>query len=186
MGKVNVFNFITLNGFYKGSAGDSSWHRHGTEEAEYSIESLRAANTLLFGRITYEMMAGYWPTTDARKANGLMAEGMNNADKIVFSRTLQKADWNNTRLIRDNMIEEVQRLKQTGKKDNTVLGSGSIITQLAEQNLIDSYEIMIDPVAIGSGTPLFNGITHTLNLKLTGTRTFKSGVVLLRYQSIAQ
>jgi len=184
MGKLSVFNFITLNGFYKGTNGDTSWHRHGAEEADYSAEGLRSSNTLLFGRVTYEMMASYWPTPDALKNNPIVAEGMNKADKIVFSRTLKKTTWNNTKLIKDNIIEEIKQLKQTGGKDLTVLGSGSIVTQFAEHNLIDNYQFMIDPVAIGDGTPIFRGIRHNLNLKLTGTRTFKSGVVLLTYQPL--
>lgn len=182
MAQLTLFNFITLNGFYKGANGDISWHRHGGEEAEYSAEALQASNTLLFGRMTYEMMASYWPTPMAIENSPVVAAGMNQAAKIVFSRTLQKADWNNTRLIKDNIIDVIKKLKQTEQKDMTLLGSGSIVTQFAEHGLIDRYELMIDPVAIGNGTPIFNGIQHNLNLKLTGNRIFKSGVVLLTYQ----
>jgi len=184
MSKLTVFNFITLNGFYKGTNGDISWHRHGGEEAQYSAEALQASNTLLFGRITYEMMAHFWPTPVAIESNPIVAEGMNKASKIVFSRTLQKAEWNNTRLIKNNIIEAMKKLKQEEKKDMTLLGSGSLVTQFAEQGLIDQYEIMLDPVAIGSGTPLFKGIQQNLNLKLVNSRTFKSGVVLLTYQPV--
>ena len=184
MRKVTGFNFITLNGYFKGPKGDISWHRHGAEENEYAVESLKAGNTLLFGRVTYEMMVSYWPTPVALKNDPIVAEGMNNAEKIVFSRTLKKAEWKNTRLIKDNIVEEIRKMKQLPGKDMTLLGSGSILTQFAEQGLIDEYQIMVDPVILGDGTPILKGLTRTLDLKLTGTRTFKSGVVLLSYQPV--
>jgi len=182
MRKVSVFNFITLDGYFKGPKGDISWHRHGAEENEYAADGLSSESTLLFGRVTYQMMASYWPTPIAIKNDPIVAEGMNNAEKIVFSRTLKKAEWNNTRLVKDNIAEEIRKMKQMPGKDMTILGSGSIVTQFAEQGLIDEYQIMVDPVVIGDGTPIFKDIKHKLNLKLTMTRTFKSGVVLLCYQ----
>ena len=113
-----------------------------------------------------------------------MAEEMNNASKIVFSKTLKKTEWNNTILIKDNIVEEMRKMKQLPGNDMTILSSGSIVTQFAEEGLIDEYQIMIDPVAIGNGEPIFKGIKHNLDLKLTETRTSKSGVVLLSYQPI--
>lgn len=180
--KLIAFNFITLNGFFKGPNGDISWHRHGGEESEYSKEALRAENILLFGRLTYEVMASYWPTPEAIKDFPIVAEGMYKAEKIVFSRTLKKAEWNNTRIMKDNIVEEIRKLKRISGKDMTILGSGSIVTQFAERGLIDEYQIMLDPVVLGDGTPIFKDIKHKLYLKLTETRTFKSGVVLLCYE----
>lgn len=110
-----------------------------------------------------------------------MAEGMNKAEKIVFSGTLKKAGWNNTRVVNGPMAEEIKKLKQSDK-DMAIMGSGSIITQLAEQGLIDEYQLMIDPIAIGQGTPVFNNIARPLELALTHTKIFKSGVVLLCYR----
>lgn len=182
MRRLTVFNFVTLNGYYKGPNGDISWHRHGAEENEYAAEGLKSGSTLLFGRVTYELMASYWPTPVAIKNDPIVAEGMNKADKIVFSRTLKKAEWNNSRLVKDNIEEEIKKMKQMPGKDMTLLGSGSIVTQFAEQGLIDEYQIMVDPVVLGEGTSIFHGITHKLDLKLTTTRTFGSGVVLLCYQ----
>ena len=181
MGKLGAFYFVTLNGYFKAPKEDISWHKHGAEESEYAAEGGSSGSMLLFGRVTYEMMARYWPTPDAMKNMPVVAAGMNNSDKIVFSRTLKKAGWNNTRLVKDNMVEEIKKLKQAGK-DMTVLGSGNIVTQLAEHGLIDEYQIMVDPIALGDGTPMFKGLKHPLNLKLTKTKTFKSGVVLLCYQ----
>lgn len=182
MRKLSVFNFITLNGFYKGPGDDTSWHKHGGEEAKYSEERLKPGNILLFGRVTYEMMASFWPTPMAAENFPIVADGMNKAEKIVFSRTLKKAAWANTKVIKENMAEEILKMKKQGGKDMTVLGSGNIITQLAEQGLIDEYQLMIDPVAIGKGTPLFNNIKKELDLTLVSSRIFKSGVVLLCYQ----
>jgi len=182
MGRLAAFNFITLNGFFEGPDRDLSWHGHGGEESKYAVESLESGSTLLFGRVTYEMMAGYWPTPLAVENDPIVARGMNEADKIVFSRTLKTVAWNNTRLVKDDVVEFVKREKPTHGKDMTILGSGSIVAQLAEQGLIDEYQIMVDPVALGAGKTIFKGITAKLDLKLTSSRVFRSGVVLLCYQ----
>jgi dihydrofolate reductase len=184
MGKLNAFNFITLNGCFKGPGGDISWHKHGVEENEYAAEMLKSGNTLLFGRVTYEMMAGYWPTPIATKSDPIVAEGMNTADKIVFSRTLKKAEWKNTKLVKDDIEKEIMKMKQVPGRDMTLLGSGTILTLFAERGLIDEYQIMVDPVVISGGMPVFKNIRHRLDLKLTMTRTLKSGAVLLCYRPI--
>ena len=182
MRKLNVFNFTTLNGFFEGPNHDISWHRHGGEENKYSDDSLQAGNILLFGRRTYEMMYSFWPTPMAAEMFPETAKGMNKSEKIVFSNLLKKAEWNNTKVIGGNIVEEMKRLKKTKGKDMTILGSGSIVSLFADAGLIDNYQIMIDPVAIGNGTPIFNGIQHKLDLKLIETKIFKSGVVLLSYK----
>lgn len=184
MAKLSSFTFISLDGCYKGPDDDISWHRHGAEEGVFSAESLQAGNTLLFGRRTYEMMASFWPTPMAADQFPAVAEGMNRAEKIVFSRTLTDPGWSNTHVVADGMIEEVQRLKAQSPKDLTLLGSGNILTQLAGAGLVDEYAIMIDPVVLGRGTSLFEGLPHKLELELTGSRVFGSGVVLLNYRPV--
>lgn len=184
MRKLTVFNFTTLNGYFKGRNDDISWHMHGSEQNQYSVEMLKSGNILLFGRITYEMMAGYWSSADAVKNNPLVSEGMNKAEKIVFSKTLEDVQWNNSTLIRNDIVKEIKKMKATPGKNMAILGSGSIVTQFADAGLIDEYQIMIDPVALGSGTPLFSGIKQKLDLALTHTRSFESGVVLLCYQPV--
>ena len=182
MGKLSVFNFLTLNDYYEGKdKGDISWHTHqpGGEEGEYAAEGAGSGSTLIFGRVTYEMMAGWWPTPMAIETMPDIAKGMNESEKIVFSRTLTKADWQNTRIVKDDIGGEIRKLKKN--KDLTILGSGSIVTQLAELGLIDVYQFMIDPVALGAGNAIFNGMKKKLDLKLTDSRIFKSGVVLLTY-----
>ncbi|HXO77991.1 MAG TPA: dihydrofolate reductase family protein [Puia sp.] len=184
MRRVTVFNFITLNGYFQGPDGDISWHRREEETADYSDEKSQQGNTLLFGRVTYQHMAAFWPTPAAKQLQPVTADGMNKAEKIVFSRTLNKADWNNTRLIKEDLIGSVRRLKQEPGSDITVLGSGSIVTQLADAGLVDGYGFMIDPVALGEGVPVFKGIKNKLDLKLTSSKVFKSGVIMVTYEPI--
>ena len=184
MRKLTVFNFLTLNGFYKGPHDDISWHVHGSEEAEFAAEGAKSESMLLFGRKTYEMMAGYWPTPEASKNAPAVAEGMNKSEKIVFSKTLKKVEWHNSRLMTGNIVEEIKKMKQTPGHDMTILGSGSIISQFAEVGLIDLYQFMVDPVVLGEGTSIFDGVSQTLNLKLVSTKSFKSGVVLLAYEPL--
>ncbi|OJV13034.1 MAG: dihydrofolate reductase [Dyadobacter sp. 50-39] len=184
MGKLIAYNFTTLNGYYKGTGNDIGWHRHGEEEGNFAADNLEAKATLLFGRVTYEMMASFWPTPMAIESMPEVAKGMNEAEKIVFSTTLESADWENTTLVHEDLPEAVRKLKAIPGKVMTILGSGSVIAQLAEAGLIDEYQFMIDPVAIGEGTPSFQGLTRKLDLKLTGHRIFNSGVVLLTYEPV--
>lgn len=179
-GTLSMFNFVTLNGFFCGIDGDISWHQHGADEGEVAEEGLKSQGTLLFGRKTYELMASFWPTPMGQENNPVVAEGMNKAPKVVFSRTLKNPTWNNTRVVSENITAEVRKLKQAGT-DMTILGSGSIVTQLAEENLIDVYQLMINPVILGAGRSLFEGIKKPPQLKLIENKTFKSGIILLTY-----
>jgi dihydrofolate reductase len=183
MGKLLVYNFVSANGYFKGPNDDISWaHQNPSqEESDFASENAQGGAILLFGRKTYEMMGSYWPTPQAKKNNPGVAEGMNKAEKIVFSKTLKKADWNNTRIVSGNIEEEVKKLKQSGK-DITILGSGTIVNQLTEAGLIDEFQVMVHPVAIGNGTAFLKDIQNKIDLELTKTRSFKSGIVLLCYQ----
>jgi dihydrofolate reductase len=181
MRKLTVFNLVTLDGFFAGQGGDISWHNVDEEFQELAKEASNSGNTLLFGRVTYELMAGYWPTPEAIKNDPIVARGMNSATKIVFSRTLNKVDWNNTRLVKNDMPSEIRKLKQESGKDLTVLGSGSIVSQLAQERLIDEYQILLNPVVIGKGKTMFEGVKDRFSLKLTKTRVFGNGNVLLNY-----
>ena len=126
MRRLNVFNLMTLDGYIAGPGGDISWHKVDDEFQELAKKASNSGNTLLFGRVTYELMAGFWPTAEALRTDPVVANGMNRAEKIVFSRTLEKVSWNNTRLVKGDMIDEVRRLRQGTGKGLTVLGSGSI------------------------------------------------------------
>ncbi len=182
MRKLNCFNFISLNGFYKGANEDLSWHNHDEEGARFSEENLKGGGTLVFGRVTYQMMEKSWTSEALIKNLPKVAEGMNKAEKIVFSNTLDRAEWQNTSLFKGNMIEEIKKLKQSPGSDMCILGSGNIIGQLADHNLIDMYQLMIDPIVLPQGTPLFHNMKNSLNLKLTSTKIFKSGSVVMCYE----
>lgn len=104
MGKLIAYNFTTLNGYYKGPDEDISWHRHGQEEGEFASDSLEGKSTLLFGRVTYDMMASWWPTPMALESMPAVAKGMNAANKIVFSRSMERAEWENTQLINGDLV----------------------------------------------------------------------------------
>jgi len=182
MRKVFVFNLVSLDGYFEGPNRDISWHNVDAEFNEYAVDMLNSVDTLLFGRVTYELMASYWPTPDVIKSDPIVAERMNNLPKIVFSRTLEKAEWNNTRLVKDNIEEEIKNMQKQPGKDMAILGSGSIMSEFAQHGLIDEYRIMVNPVVLGSGNPLFKDIKDRLYLKLLKTRTFRNGNVLLYYE----
>jgi len=182
MAKITSFTFISLNGFYKGVNEDINWHQHGGEEAEYSIESLKSGDILLFGRVTYEMMKSFWTTETAYNAFPEVAEGMNNSEKIVVSKSMNTTDWKNTKIINENLIEEITELKKSSHKNITLLGSGNVLKQLAKANLIDEYQIMLDPVFIESGEPILDHLNKNIFLELTKSKVFKSGTILLHYK----
>lgn len=181
MARLSVFNFMTLNGFYKGVDDSIQWHRHGAEESAYAQVGANSGSILLFGRRTYEMMASFWPTPMAEQMQPEVAKGMNTSSKIVFSRTLKSAAWQNTRIVPTDPVAEIRRLKREQDQPLTILGSGSIVTLCAEHGLADEYQFMIDPVLIGNGTPVARSLSRTVDLVLTSTRAFSSGVVLLTY-----
>ena len=181
---MTVFNLMTLDGYIAGQGGDISWHNVDEEFQQLANAASNSGNTLLFGRVTYELMARFWPTPEAIRTDPVVAGGMNRSEKIVFSRSLHKADWNNTRLVRDDMLAEVRRLKQGSGKDLTILGSGSIVSQLAQEGLIDEYNILLNPVVIGKGKSMFEGVKDRFSLKLTRTRVFGNGNILLTYEPV--
>ena len=181
MRKVTMFNLVTLDGYFAGPGGDISWFAVDEEFQPIAETNSTKGNTLLFGRVTYEHMAAFWPTDEALRTQPVVARGMNESPKIVFSRTLAKADWANTRLVKDDLVGEVRRLKQGSGKDLTIIGSGSLVPPLAAAGLIDEYQFMLNPVAIGQGRSLFEGLQGPLRLKLIGSRSFRNGNLLLTY-----
>jgi dihydrofolate reductase len=178
MRKVIMWNMVTLDGFFEGpNKGQIDWFLFDDELEKYIIDSQMSADMLLFGRVTYEGMAAYWPS-----AEGQIADFMNSVPKVVFSRTLERADWNNTRLVKENVPEEVSQLKQQPDGDIFVFGSADFASTLMQHGLVDEYRFGINPVVLGGGTPFFKGSPHRLNLKLLEARTLKSGLVLLHYK----
>jgi len=182
MRKVFLFNMTTLNGFFEGPNQDISWHNVDEEFNEFAIDQLNEIGMLLFGRITYQGMESYWPTETAINNDPVVAGLMNSLPKIVFSRTLDQAEWDNSRLVKENVAEEVLKLKAQPGKEIAIFGSSDLAVTLAESGLIDEYRIILNPVFLGNGTPLLKGIKEKVNLKFLRARTFKSGNVLLYYE----
>ena len=182
MRTVYLFNMVTLDGYFEGpSKGQIDWHNVDADFNTFAIEQLKATDLLLFGRITYEGMASYWPTPTAITNDPEIAHHMNAIPKCVFSRTLEKADWSNTQLIREDAAETVVNFKQQGGKAIGVFGSADFASTLTAHGLIDEYRLMVNPVVLGAGIPLFKPTSNRLSLKLLSVRPFKSGNVLLTY-----
>lgn len=138
--------------------------------------------SLVFGRVTYEMMAGWWPTPMVAQQFPEVAEQMNKLPKVAFSRTLDRVSWENTRLMKGDLAENVRKLKEESGDQLVIMGSGNIIAQLVDQKLIDEYQLVVNPIALGAGRTMFDGIKEKLNLKLTDSRVFKNGNVFLCYE----
>ena len=186
MKRVLYFMMTSLNGFYERGGWEIDWHNVDDEFTRFAIEQIKSVDTLLFGRVTYEGMASYWPTEAAAADSPAITEQMNAMPKIVFSRTLEKAGWHNTRLVRGDAAEEVARLKEQPGKDLIIFGSSDLATSLAERGLIDEYRVMVNPIALPEGKPLFQGLKGDLRLKLLQARTFENGNVLLSYAPESQ
>lgn len=188
MRKLVAFNNTTLDGYFTDPNGDLSWAHTGTDDAEFNefiANNAKGGDTLVLGRITYELMASYWPTPLASQNDPVVAEGMNKLRKIVFSRTMNEAAWSNTTLVKGDLAAEIRKLKQGPGKHMTILGSGSIISQLAQTGLIDEYQLLVNPVVLGKGRTMFDGIKEKLSLNLMSTRAFANAKVLLCYTPTA-
>lgn len=184
MRTLTVFNNITLDGYFTGPNNDFSWAHGAAPDPEfdaYVAGNATGGGELLFGRKTYEMMAGYWPSPMARDSDPIVAERMNALPKVVFSRTLAKAAWNNTRLVKGDLLAAVRKMKAEPGDGMVVLGSGSIVAQLAGAGLVDEYQIVILSVVLGAGRTMFDGVQGPLGLALRGSRAFPGGKVLLTY-----
>lgn len=179
MAKLILWNLMTLDGYFEGPDRDIGWFEAvwGDELEQISIEQCRAAGALLFGRVTYEMMASYWPSEE-----GVVADLMNGLPKIVASRTLEKADWHNTRLVRDDLPQEIERLKAESDKDLYIFGSADLAASLVPNGLIDELRICVVPLVLGGGNPLFKASPERLKLRLVKSRALTSGGVILHYQ----
>jgi len=183
MRRIHVFDTVSLDGFFTDEHHDMSWaHQRDEEWNAFSSSNAGGDGELLFGRVTYEMMAAFWPTPQAAKMLPEVAAGMNAMPKIVVSRTLATVTWQNTRLLKGDLVPEVTRLKQQPGADLVILGSGSVVSQLAEAGLIDEYQIVVSPIVLGRGRTLFETVRRRIKLTLTKTRAFRNGNVVLWYE----
>jgi dihydrofolate reductase len=183
MARLVVFNQITLDGYFSGPNGDLSWAHEirDPEVGKLAEENAMGGGRLLFGRVTYEMMKSYWPTPAAAKDLPVVARQMNSLPKYVFSRSMDKATWENTTVLKGELAAEVRKLKAQPGQDLILMGSGSIVAQLTQEALIDEYQLMVFPVVLGKGRTMFEGVKDKLNLKRTKTRNV-GGNILLCYE----
>ncbi len=187
MRKVIASVFVTLDGYMVGPNEDISWvmDNFNGQMAKYAGDLMDSMDTILLGRVTYEIMAKAWPTQTEATAPG--ADKMNNTPKIVFSRTLEKADWgtwNNARVVRHNAADEVAKLKRLPGKDIVIYGSANLVQGFTHMGLIDEYQLLVHPIVLGAGKPLWAGVTPPIHLRLLRTEAFSNGVTVLYYEPI--
>lgn len=180
MRKLIMWNMVTLDGFFEGSKPwELDWHEYvwGEELEQLSLDQLKTAGMLLFGRATYQGMAEYWS-----KAEGEVADLMNAIPKVVFSRTLTITGWNNTKLVSGDAVGEVARLKEEPGRDLFIFGSARLSSTLMQHGLIDEYRLGLNPLILGGGTPLFKPGMGRVRMRLLEVRPLKSGCVILSYE----
>lgn len=177
MRKIVVSEFVTLDGVFQDPTW--TWSYQSEESAKFKYDELFGSDALLLGRITYEGFAKAWP--DMKDEQGY-ADRMNGLPKYVVTTTLEKGTWNNTNLLKENIVEEITRLKQEEGQDILVFGSADLVNALMQHDLVDEYRLMVFPVIVGSGKRFFRDGVNTKVLDLVKTETFASGVVVLIYR----
>ncbi|KQV11348.1 hypothetical protein ASC97_15610 [Rhizobium sp. Root1203] len=182
MRKLGVFLSISVDGYFADSSGDMSWaHDRDPEFYTFLADNASSGSELVMGRRTYDLMSAYWPTDFARQNDPALATAMNSLPKIVFLRTIREAGWNNTRLVKTDPIEAVRALKREEGQEMVVLGSGSIVRLLAQAGLVDTFQFVIVPLALGAGRSVFAGLSERLRLEPIGSQRFGNGNVALTY-----
>jgi dihydrofolate reductase len=185
MRRLTMFNNVTLDGFFTDRNGTTKWAHERPQDEEwksFSSENASGGGALVFGRITYKEMEAFWPTPEAHKMLPVVAQRMTEMPKFVFSKTLDKVTWSNTTVLKGDPATEVRRMKKEAGPDMAIMGSGTIVSQLTAQGLIDEYQFVVNPFVLGKGRTLFEGVQKKLNLKLISTRSFKNGNVFVRYE----
>jgi dihydrofolate reductase len=188
MRKILYWVHQSVDGFIEGPNGEFDWPALGPELSAYSRALNDRVDTFLYGRRVWDMMSAFWPHAESMSTDEhdlQFAPVWRATPKIVFSRTLEKADWN-TRVIGENLAEELTALKQQPGKDMLLTGGSNLPTTLTRLGLIDEYHIVVHPVVLGGGKPLFQELKDRINLQLVESRTFDSRTVLLRYQRAEQ
>jgi dihydrofolate reductase len=190
MRKFIVSMNLSLDGYMSGPNCELDWHFETWDEemGEKLLELLGNADTILLGRLTYEAMARYWSVKPLEqnfpRQDLAIADVMNRHTKIVFSKTISRALWNNTKFAVRKTEEEIMHLKQKKGKDIILFGSGKLVSSIIESGLVDQYQLWIHPVALGNGKPLFKNLQNRMRFKLTRAEVFRSGVLAMRYEVI--
>jgi dihydrofolate reductase len=180
-----VFNNVSLDGYFTGPDGELDWAHRTAPDPEFEAfvaENAGGEGTLLLGRKTYDMMVSWWPTPAAASAMPEVAAGMNRMTKLVASRTMQRAEWSNSIVLQGDLVDAVRRRKAETKVGITILGSGSLVAQLAEAGLIDEIQLVVVPVVLGRGRTMFDGVAPPRGMRLARSRVFPQGKVFLAYQ----
>jgi dihydrofolate reductase len=173
---------VTVDGFFAGDNGELAWFVQSEELDRFATKLLDSVDTILYGRVTYQMMAGYWP-----RAHGGFADRTNQLPKLVFSSTLDETpwgEWNNARPLKGPLADEVAKLKNEPGGDIVIYGSGRVVQALTRLGAIDEYRLVVNPVVLGTGSRLFDGLEEKRNLRLTESASWPSGCVALTYQTI--
>ncbi len=182
MRKLVVSEWLTLDGIFDADSMEQWFMPFDSEQRqEYIINMMADCGGIIFGRTTYEELGSYWAPLKNNE-NGV-ADYMNNLAKYVVSSTLEKADWNNTTILKENIAEEITKLKQQQGKDIILLGSATLVQSLMEANLIDEYRLLVQPIIIGSGKRFFKDGMNTKGMELINTQKLDKGVILLSYQN---
>jgi dihydrofolate reductase len=184
MRKIIVSNLVSLDGYLSGPNGEIDWFIDiaDKEFENYAVNLMNSVDTMLFGRVTYQLMESYWPTASPETEDPRIIAAMNNYSKVVFSNSLGQVYWKNSTLLPGGPVEEAAKLKQQQGKDMVVYGSGKLVSALTKAGLIDDYRIFVAPTILGKGNSMFEGIHDQLNLKLVDSHQFKNtGLCLLHY-----
>lgn len=209
MRKIIVFNLVSLDGYFAGPNGEIDWHNVDDEFNQFAVEQTQKFGAILFGRTTYQLFEDFWPALLASQPASLaqlggqgervagrpkagvklsiskedlkIAKIINDIDKIVFSTTLKKVTWNNSSLFHEINPEEIKKLKEADGKDIVIFGSGTIVQQMTNLGLVDEYRLLVNPIILGKGKPMFANMKDMLKLKLLKIRTFGNGNILLYY-----
>lgn len=189
MRKVVLLMHVSLDNYVADVNGRLDWMIYNKELEDYADELMKSVGMPLYGRTTYGMMAGYWPTIlekpeTASEHSLKHARWVQDIPKVVFSTTMDKAEWNNTRLIKGNVAEEVKKLKAEPGKDLMIFGSPGLVKTFVELDLIDEYRLTIQPIALGAGTLMFQDLKAPVKLKLLSSKQLECGVIAAHYEAV--
>ena len=183
MRKISVLNWVSIDGFIAGTHGETDWFPWDSEIEDFYEQRQDKADTIIYGRETYEVMSQYWSDKTLTAADRpSFINFMNNTPKIVFSKSLAEADWNNTKIVREVNKHDIEELKCGPGNDILIYGSGTIVSQLAKLDLIDEYALMLYPIVLGSGKPLFPNISDRIKFDLIHTESYSCGSNLHIYR----
>ena len=182
MKKIIAVEWLSLDGYFSDSNNGTDWFVSDEETWKYLLKLFTNFDTILLGQVTYDMFAAYWPKRNPSDPNPqVLIDFMNNSRKVVFSKSLKKAEWNNSVVMKDINATEINKMKQEATKDIVIFGSGSIVSQLTKLGLIDEYNFLINPIFLGNGKTLFKSAEAQSKLRLLDSKTFKCGNIMLHY-----